>query len=492
MTIAAALALLGARALSIDPAIFAEDGVSDRHDVVAVMAWPAGTHLTLHQTGAELVIRSDRPVIESSIRQFADVASLQIEDLRWNDNTVLLRAVSIPTAVVRADSVELTLPATVEGVASAGNDDARQATRAAAMTAIAVELAAGYPTNARRLAQGALAGAPRDRELLRLLADAETAEANIGAAARHYREAGADDHSARQVIARAGGIIGAESLFRSGSHLTQVDSRATLETPVSDRVRLKLGVRQVIENASSGNSSLVTGAYTAEVSASWRAAPLLQIDFSGASWIDEGVTGGGARVTWGSPQAQLFVAYSAGLPDFSIAGQIRNRGYLNQLRLGAGSRLTSGLSWRLEGGLRTYGLRNLATAQTLSVEGGLDLVVLRRPTVTLAYRFDGEYVSADRANGAAALLALADRENHSVLVYIDGRAGPVGLTAGAGWTVNRYGGEGPNLSLAAALPVGDRWLVEASSGLSSISRPGFPGRQVFGRLGLRRSLGDLP
>jgi hypothetical protein len=111
--------------------------------------------------------------------------------------------------------------------------------------------------------------------------------------------------------------------------------------------------------------------------------------------------------------------------------------------------------------------------------------------VTLGYRLDAEYVQSLLHNAIGLQrLPLSDRENHTVQAFASSAIGPVLMTGGAGWTVDRYGGSGPNASLAASAPVGLRWQVDAAMGLTSITRPGFPGRQIFGRVEIRRALGD--
>jgi len=66
----------------------------------------------------------------------------------------------------------------------------------------------------------------------------------------------------------------------------------------------------------------------------------------------------------------------------------------------------------------------------------------------------------------------------------------VQLTALAGWTVDRFGGDGPTASIGLAAPIAIAWRVEGGAGITSITRPGFSGRQLFARAQVTRSLGD--
>ena len=127
----------------------------------------------------------------------------------------------------------------------------------------------------------------------------------------------------------------------------------------------------------------------------------------------------------------------------------------------------------------------------MTLAGGIDYLIRRRyPLLGLSYRVEAEYVQNSGLDAAGTpLIPLADRENHTVQAMLGEALGEVQVTGLAGWTVDRFGGDGPNASLGLAAPIGLVWRVEASGGLTSVSRPGFSGQQLFGRAVLTRSLG---
>ncbi|MET4897868.1 hypothetical protein RN629_12030 [Sphingomonadaceae bacterium jetA1] len=144
-------------------------------------------------------------------------------------------------------------------------------------------------------------------------------------------------------------------------------------------------------------------------------------------------------------------------------------------------------------GVNRYGLAGeRGASDTVTLAGGIEYLIRRRyPLLGLSYRVEAEYVQRMVAGGDGQLLIpLADRENHTVQAMLGEAIGPVQLTGLAGWTVDRFGGEGPNASLAAVAPAGLQWRIEASGGVTSISRPGFSGQQLFARAQLTRSLGS--
>jgi hypothetical protein len=64
------------------------------------------------------------------------------------------------------------------------------------------------------------------------------------------------------------------------------------------------------------------------------------------------------------------------------------------------------------------------------------------------------------------------------------------LTGAAGWTFDRKGKtDGPTANVSGTGRLGAGWRLQASGGVSSISRPGISGRQLYLRVALTRYLG---
>ncbi|MEG8046179.1 hypothetical protein QP175_08080 [Sphingomonas aerolata] len=181
------------------------------------------------------------------------------------------------------------------------------------------------------------------------------------------------------------------------------------------------------------------------------------------------------------------------MPDYSTPAQVLAGGYLSRALIGVTYRLTPGVVAQGDIGAYRYGLATGSGASdTIVASAGVDYLIRRQfPALGLTYRFDAEYVQrmqlgADRL----AVIPLATRENHTIQGLASGAVGAVQMTALAGWTVDRFGGDGPTASLGLAAPIAVAWRVEGSGGITSIARQGFAGRQLYARALLTRSLGD--
>ena len=468
----------------------------------SVIAWPKRTRLRLDDRGDELVVRFDRPVDEASIARFEREAQRHVQSLRWNDDSLLLRPNTGVRLLPRVEGSRL-IVAFVRDDADAPPppdadrpaDDARDL----AMVAIRADLASGFVGKARRQAQKLAQRHPDDREVRRLLADVVAVDGDHHAAAADYRAAGATDKSARRAMALGAGQSAVGVTLRDGTGFTQVEGAARVTVTASETVAISGAVRHVATQADAAIVGDVLAyniddqATLADMTVTADLAPRLRVDFVGGVWLDNGVAGGGVRMVYGSSDTQLRIGYVHHMPDLSFAEQAVDRGTLSQLTLGGSVQLLPELRGRIDGGWRRYGLAGISdAAETLTLAGQVDYILLRRPVlVTLGYRLDAEYVQSLLHNAIGLQrLPLSDRENHTVQAFASSAIGPVLMTGGAGWTVDRYGGSGPNASLAASAPVGLRWQVDAAMGLTSITRPGFPGRQIFGRVEIRRALGD--
>ncbi|MCE7796314.1 hypothetical protein LWE61_07025 [Sphingobium sufflavum] len=513
-----ALLLLAAAppTLGFDTADFGEDAVlyaapveKAGSEATAAIAWPRGAALRVDMREDEALVHFDRPVDEASVARFEAEVGAFVQTLRWNDDSLLLRANPGVRLSARVEGNRLLVtfaggegeearPASGSVPEDGAGTDARDA-RDMAMVAIRADLASGFTGSARRQAERLAARHPQDRDVARLMADTQAADGDHGVAARAYRRADATDPAARRAMALAPGSVSLGGTIRDGSGFTQTEAalRATVATgdgsAVTGAVR-HVGTRADSAMAADGlHSGIDTDATLADLIFTTRIAPALRVDLSGGVWLDTGVAGGGVRMVYGSSDTQLRVGYVHHMPDLSLAEQALGGGFLSQFSLGGSAQLLPELRSRFDFGWRRYGLSGLADAgETLTLAGQVDYILLRRPVaVSLGYRLDAEYVRhLAYGPGGLARLPLSDRENHTLQAFASSAIGPVLVTGGAGWTVDRFGGSGPNASLSAGAPVGTRWQVDAGLGLTSISRPGFPGRQMFGRLEVRRALGD--
>lgn len=463
--------------------------------------WPRGTTVRVEERGDELLIRFNRPVDEKSVARFEAETGAHVQSLRWNDDSLLLRANAGTRLSARVEGSRLFVAFADDAAeaAPAPSDDGDRAARDVAMVAVRADLASGFVGSARRKAERLALRYPEDRDVIRLLADAQAADGDHGVAARAYRRAGATDLSARRALALAPGSASLGGTIRDGSGFTQIEGTLRATVAVTGGTAVTGAVRRVETRADAAlvGDTLVdeveTGATLADATVTTQIAPLLRADFTGGIWLDTGVAGGGVRLVYGSIDTQLRIGYVHHLPDLSFAEQALGNGFLSQLTLGGSVQLLPELRSRVDLGWRRYGLAGTSDAgETLTVGGQLDYILLRRPlAVTLGYRLDAEYVQRlAYTPGGLARLPLSNRENHTVQAFASGAIGPVLVTGGAGWTADRFGGSGPNASLAAGVPIGVRWQLDAGLGLTSISRPGFPGRQTFGRIELRRALGN--
>lgn len=203
--------------------------------------------------------------------------------------------------------------------------------------------------------------------------------------------------------------------------------------------------------------------------------------------------GGGARLYAGAPerQARLVLAYR--LPDIATPEQSALGGHISRAGLGTSLRLTPELSVQADGSWNGYGLRGTGTrTRSIAVSAGLDYLIRRgSPSLLLSYRLDAEYVGRTRlrSNGLA-FIPLSDRENHSFQLVAGKSWTDWQLTAGGGWTFDRPGNtNGPTANFSLTGRLNERWRLQTSGGVSSISRPGISGRQLYLRAALTRYLG---
>lgn len=488
--IALLLCLTDAPALIVPRTVFADSRIIAPE---SVLAWPGETVVRIEDRDGELVARFDKPIPSDRIAAFREAAGDAIGDLRWNDDSLVLRPAIGWTMTWRQAGPVIALvfspPVSNEPLAESMNDTASDA----ALTAIEADAAAGYPGQALRAATKLAQRYPTDRRAARILADTRLADGDVRGAARDYRALAADDLNARRAIAAAPGTASIGVTARDGSDLSQAEFAARIDAAVGDTLVAGGGFRHVVSKVGT-NAQTVRGGDTmldASVAAAFDGAVRVQLLASSA--LDDGVTGGGAKAVAGSADAQFRVTLIRHMPDYSTPAQVLAGGYLSRALVGVTYRLTPGFVAKGDIGANRYGLAGSSGASdTIVASGGVDYLIRRQfPALGLTYRFEAEYVRRLQLGaGSLAVIPLATRENHTLQGLVSGALGTVQMTGLAGWTIDRFGGDGPTASLGIAAPIAVAWRVEGSGGITSIARPGFSGRQLYARALVTHSLGD--
>lgn len=458
------------------------------------LAWPDDAVVRIEDRDGELVARFDRPIAPARLAAFREAAGDAIGDLRWNDDSLVLRPAAGWTMRWRQTGpvVALAFSPPADGELLEATDDSASD---AALAAIEADVAAGYPGSALRAATRLAQRYPADRRAARLLADTRLAQGDVRGAARAYRALAADDLTARRTIAAAAGTASIGVTARDGSDLAQTEFAARIDAAVGDTLDVGGGVRHLVSSVATAAPTVRSGdtVVDASLAAAFDGAARIQLFASAA--LDDAVTGGGARITAGAADAQFRATVTRHMPDYSTPAQVLAGGYLSRALIGVTYRLTPGVVAQGDIGAYRYGLATGSGASdTIVANAGVDYLIRRQfPALGLTYRFDAEYVQrmqlgADRL----AVIPLATRENHTIQGLASGAVGAVQMTALAGWTVDRFGGDGPTASLGLAAPIAVAWRVEGSGGITSIARQGFAGRQLYARALLTRSLGDTP
>ena len=479
------------------PQLTVPDMVFVDHRIVAPgdprLVWPAGTALTLERAEGEVIVHSDRPIGAEAVALFQSQVGAAIGDLRWNDVSLVLRPATgwaMDARIIGAALIVAFQPAAdavVTAPVSVGDPKAD-----VARALVEADLAAGYPGRGREQAASLVARDPEDQRAARLLADARMLDGDVAGAARGYRAVGATDKAARRAMAAAGGTASVGLVAREGGDLAQLEASIRAEVPLDDRVSMGASVRHLVSRVEAGGGQVSETASVIDAGLAVALSDAARLQLLAASALDDGVTGGGVKLTYGPAEAQFRVALTRHMPDYVTPAQVLAGGYLSRAALGGVYRLSSGLVVQGDVGVNRYGLAGRRGASdSVTLAGGLDYLIRRRyPLFGLSYRVEAEYVQHMRSDATGIpLIPLADRENHTVQAMLGEALGEVQLTGMAGWTVDRFGGDGPNASLGMTVPIGLWWKVEASGGLTSISRPGFSGQQLFARALVTRSLG---
>jgi len=463
--------------------------------------WPARTILSMETDGVETVMRFDRAPDAVSLEAFRRDAGTDLIRMDWNDTSMVIRPAPGRTFVPNLKGTRLSIRIVRD--APPGADMATEPVDYSLARA-AAESASGYPGRARKMLLTLARSLPDDPQLIRTMADMDASRGATLRAARHYRALDAADAYARRTIRAAGGEVAAIVAARDGGGFAQIEASVRATVPVAaarNGLDTVIGgaIRQVRTRADAvvardgGIRTLRRPVTLAEVTGSIGDATT-RLELLGAGNLSRTRVGLAARLLRGPAEREWRLAAAYHLPDVLTAEQVLLGGYVD--RWGGGVTWRSSPAVQVQGDVArtSYGLvREGILATSTVVTGGVDATVRRlNPALTLSYRLEAEYVDRldRRVNGPAAL-PLADRENHTVQALVAEQRGPWRLVAAAGWTFDRFGGNGPTGALTAAGFIGDAWQAEATGGVSSIRRPNLVGTQLFARVALRRSMGRL-
>lgn len=472
---------------------------------VARLEWPGEIRIDPESSPQELIVRFERAPDEKAISAFAEKAGPDLADLRWNDTSLVLRpaigrrveaSAQGRVLVVRflPEDEEVPTPAAQQAPAPTGEQDLELG-----LARAQADAAAGYPGRARDQLARLATRYPEDKRVQRLLADAEAAEGATSLAAMRYRNIAADDPFALRTIAEAGGHATGSFTIRGGKVFSQGEGNLNAIIRLSPSFALGAGIRHfethadTVVNRAGISSDVDSRSTIADAFAILNLGPETRLEFQGSAQLDKKVAGAGIRLFAGPPERQGRVVLAYRLPDVATPEQSTFGGHVSRAGIGGTLRLTPELTVQADGAWNGYGLAGGGVrSETFTVTAGADFLLRRQsPSLAIAYRLDAEYVerAKKRTNGLE-FIPLSDRENHSLQLVSSVSFAKVQLTGAAGWTVDRLGDrDGPTANISAASRLGTRWRLEASGGVSSITRPGISGRQLYLRVALTRYLG---
>ena len=499
---AAALLLMGPPPLMV-AALPTDTGVTANVKAVDLQ-WSGDVNLSLENDGYELVVRFDRPIADAAIKEFAAAAGPDVADLRWNDDSLVLRATTGRKLEAVADKRILHvrfLPDADPAPALAGGSGS-PATDMDVELAIAraqADAAAGYPDLARRRLTPLAASHPGDKRIQRLLGDMEVAEGAVALGAARYRNLAQDDPFARQALAESGGNITAALTMRGGKVFSQTEAGLNAMVPFNTRLSMGAGIRwfrskaDIVYGPNGILADRTSRSTIGDLFASFNLGAVTRIELQGSAQLDEKVAGAGLRLFAGPAERQGRLVLAYHLPDLATPEQSTFGGHINRVGLGGTIRLTPELVAQADGGWNGYGLAGTGVrTRSFTVAGGLDYLLRRgSPSLALSYRLVADYVGhrSQQPNGLA-YIPLSDRENHSFQLLSGMSWTRWQLSGAAGWTFDRKGKtDGPTANMSVTGRLSDGWRLQASGGVSSISRPGISGRQLYLRVALTRYLG---
>lgn len=464
--------------------------------LVLDLRWTIAPTIDVTTSGGELIARFDQRVDEAAADTFAHAAGNRLARFDWAYDSLVMRAQPgmLLTAEKLPDGLRVTFtPAPATGAA--------QLHSAAPLALVAAQAtaAAGYPGLSRRKIARLAAAAPSDSSLQQALAEAELASERTAEGARRYEALGATPgfEIDPELLDRARRAIGprAEStaLVRNGGGFDQSEVTVRVSMPVRTDASLEAGLRSIWTSAplfaSTGSSRAVSDtAQVGDLALAFRAAPAVRVRAVVVGRLDRNLVGAAGTVAVGDPELQGTARLAWRLPDFTTAEGALLGGYLDRASIGGFVRALPGLGLHAEVGLNRYGLAGDGiVARTRTLEASAEYSVRRQnPALVLAYRLDAEYPGRlTRGPAGLPLVPLLNRENHSGQIVASQWFGTrAAATVAAGWTFDRFGGDGPAVSAAFRYLPGHGWEAGTTIGLSSSSRPEQRDRQIYGRLSL--------
>ncbi len=489
--------------LSVDIAALTRDMAVTGGDAptggAATLRWRGKVKLVVEQggDGNEVVVRFDKPLDEASIAGFQRRLGSGLSRFEWNDDSLVLRAAPgrALTATSRGDTL---LVAIAEDDASADVPAIADDPVPYALAAAAADAAAGYPGRAHRRVAALATRYPGDPRVRRALADGDAARGASGRAAAGYRALDADDRTARRTIRDAGGEASIGASYRDGSGFSQLDGTARLGVAVSPAVMAAVAVRQVHTRADAlvGRDGIVRSgradATVIEAGGSIVGAQPVRVEAAMLVDLSDPRVAFRGRLFHGYAEGEARLVFAYRAPEFQTAEQALFGGHASRIGGGFTWRMHPALQARIDLGLNRYGLVNEARlVDSTTLSAGLDLILHRgSPDILLLYRLDAEYVGRQvRRPGGLPALAYFDRENHTGQLLVARDVGAIRLAAAGGWTVDRYGSDGPTATVTAGGAIGDAWRFDLGGGVTSIQQPNLPGTQIFARGSVSRSLG---
>lgn len=465
-----------------------------------VLDWPVGTDLSMTAVDGETVLRFDRAPDVVALDAFRRSAGGDLMRMDWNDVSMVIRPAQGRRFVATVSGHRLTIRV-IRDVAPVADGPAPGAVDYA-LAQVAAETAAGYPGRARRRLT-ALAGAwPDDPQVARSVADVDAARGATRRAARRYRVLGATDLNARRTLRGDGGQMAATALVRGAGGFRQWDTGLAFTAPVAATAGgIDTGIGGAVRWIGTRADAVVTrsglveplrrNVTLVELTGSLGNAAT-RLELTGAATLSRSRAGIVARLIRGVPEREWRLLGAWHLPDVLTAEQVLLGGSVDRLGAGATMRLSPAIQVQGDVVRTAYALRHEGRrATSTGLTAGVDATLRRlNPSIGLLYRLEAEYVERlDRRPGGAASLPLADRENHTAQALVAEQLGPWRLAAAAGWTFDRFGGNGPTAALTVTGLIGDAWQLDGIGGVSSIQRPNLIGTQLYARISIRHGMG---
>jgi len=462
------------------------------------LGWPGPVALTVTVIDGDVVARYPHLPAAPAIEAFAAAIGDRVARFDWGPDNLVIRAAPGQRLIATAIPAGLVVNFTPNGGTAPAMPVAAKEDVTDLLLAQA-EVATGYPGRARRRIAAIVATRPNDPALQAALASAEYAAGRTAAAAHRYRALPDHGGVAGRIAGRATGpAVESAFLIRDGNGFGQTDYAVRGGMPVSGAVRIEGGVRHVRthgDDPAGTPSRLKNDATEAGLTLGVDSAPGLRLQFDLTGLVDRARVGAAAALNIGDPERRAGIRLAYHLPDFATPSGALFGGWADRVTAGSVLRVAPGATVRLDATLARYGLfGGDPRLTTVALDGGIDYLLRRQfPSLSIGYRIDAEYIlDREDGRGTGPYATFDDRENHTIEATLGQPVARfLSLTGAAGWTVNRFGGDGPTASIGVAMLTDSGWEGSVATGISSVSRPGQPARQTFGRAAVTRRLGTL-